>query len=98
MISNKFDKFIIVWMDEFLKNRNFKVNINDSASKDFQIEVGLPQGGVLSLILFSLYINDIIFDETKFRKTKTESTLFADDLATSCTSNNIRIIKKNVGP
>ena len=62
------------------------MKINEATSENFLIEVGVPQGGVLSPFLFSLYINDIIFYKTKFKKTKTESTLFADDLATSCAS------------
>jgi hypothetical protein len=48
----------------------------------------------LSPILFSIYINDIIFDKTQYKKTKTESTLFADDLATSCASNKLNVIEK----
>jgi hypothetical protein len=48
---------------------------------------------LLSPILFSIFINYIIFDKTQYRKTKTDSTLFADDLATSCCSNNISVIK-----
>ena len=95
LIQNKFDKYIIKWIAEFLKNRSFKIKINSTFSKNFDIEVGVPQGVALSTILFSIFINDIIFGKTQFRKTKTESTLFADDLATSCCSNNINIIKKN---
>ena len=92
--NHKFDKYLIVWVAEFLRGRNFKVKINEKSSDAFEIEVGVPQGGVLSPVLFSIYINDIIFDKTQIKKTKTESTLFADDLATSCASNKIEIIEK----
>jgi hypothetical protein len=76
LIKNKFDKFIIIWISEFLKNRSFKIKVNSSFSNDFKIEVGVPQGGVLCPILFSIFINDIIFDDTMYKKTKTSSTLF----------------------
>ncbi len=35
------------------KERNYQVKIDESLSNKFLIEVGLPQGGVLSPILFS---------------------------------------------
>jgi hypothetical protein len=94
LINHKFDKYIISWISEFLDDRLFQIKINSTFSSEFKIEVGVPQGGVLSPFLFSLYINDIIFDKTTFNKTTTESTLFADDLATSCISKNKKTIGK----
>jgi hypothetical protein len=39
-------------------------------------------------------MNDIIFDKTQYKKPRTESTFFADDLATFCASNNLNVIEK----
>jgi hypothetical protein len=94
MKNHFFDNFIIIWIAEFLNKRSFKVKINDSLSDSYFIEVGVLQGGILSPILFSIYINDIIFDKTQFKKTRTESTLFADDLETSCAPNKLNVIEK----
>ena len=43
----------------YLANRKQRVVINDTASEYADVESGVPQGGVLSGILFSLYINDL---------------------------------------
>ena len=84
LIKNKFDKYII--------KRSFKIKVNSSFSNNFNIGVGVPQGVVLSSILFSIFINDIIFVKTQYRKTKTDSTLFADD----CCSKNISVINQQL--
>ena len=51
-------KFIV----NFLNNRSIKVRIGDVLSEAFLLENGIPQGSVLSCILFSMVINSI-FDE-----------------------------------
>ncbi len=50
LIKHKFNRYIIIWIHEFLKNRCFLVKINQMLSKSFPIEVGVPQGGVLSRV------------------------------------------------
>ena len=49
LIKNNFDKYIIKWIAELLKNRSYVIKINSSVSEKFDIEVGAPQGGVLSI-------------------------------------------------
>ena len=88
----KFSSKIILWVKEFLQDRTFKVRVNDSFSNLFNIEAGVPQGGVLSPILFSIYINDIIFKSNN--NIRILSSLFADDLATSCASKKLVSIEK----
>ena len=64
----EYKEYFIQWICAFLKDRSFSVKINGIMSIEYQIETGVPKGGVLSPILFSIFINDIIFSETKFRK------------------------------
>ena len=63
-------------LTSYLSNRKQYVSNNDATSKINSIEYGVPQGSVvlLGLILFILYINDIvnISNECKY-------VLFADD-------------------
>ncbi|KAA5555802.1 hypothetical protein F3G51_32530, partial [Pseudomonas aeruginosa] len=44
----------------FLSSRTMKVRINDYMSDPVPIENGLPQGSVLSVILFLVAINDVL--------------------------------------
>ena len=79
MIKMQLPKSLISWTKSFLDSRLFCVNVNGQTSKDFPIKAGVPQGSVISPLLFSIFINDIP------RKDKTNneySLLFADDLVT----------------
>ncbi len=69
--------YIINWVKGFLETRSFDVRVKDAYSDKKYIECGVPQGAVLSPILFAIYINDApikdaINDEFNL--------LFADDL------------------
>jgi len=57
-----------------LSNRKFKVFLNGEASKYRYLQNGLPQGSVLSPVLFNAYTADIV--ETTARKF-----IYADDIA-----------------
>ena len=47
------------WLTNFLSNRNQRVRIENHLSELKPVLSGVPQGGVLSGLLFSLYINDL---------------------------------------
>ena len=90
MKNLKFDTFIIKWLFCFFQDRTFMVIINQILSLVYKIETGVPQGGVLSPVLFSIFINDILNSQSN---NKINSNLFADDLASSCSSKSIKKIE-----
>lgn len=77
---------ILAFIKNFLSNRSIRVRINKTLSKPVQIENGLPQGSVLSVILFLISINEVL--QTIHKPVK--GFLFADDLTIICTGKNIQ--------
>ena len=77
LIKLRCPKYIICWLKDFLSNRVFAVRVNESITARILIKAGVPQGAVLSPLLFSLFINDIPIN---YAKNKNYSLLFADDL------------------
>ena len=66
-----------LFIENFLLNRRFRVRVGSSHSSSFEPEKGVPQGGVLSVALFAVLINDIS-DELPAAVGRS---LFVDDLA-----------------
>jgi len=79
LIKLKLPIYLIKYLKDFLADRNFRVNIENSFSKLCKIECSVPQGSVLGPLLFLIYINDIPLADEKHIS---YSSLFADDLAT----------------
>ena len=63
------------WIAAFLRTRTAEVVVNGTKSKRVRMKQGLPQGSVLSPLLFLLFINDI----NKEIPDNVQSLLFADD-------------------
>ena len=68
---------MIRWIKSFLNTRTAQVMINGTLSKKVRMKQGLPQGSVLSPLLFLLFINDIVDTIPE----DVEISLFADDAA-----------------
>ena len=64
----------LAWLRNYLHGRKQKVLVNGTTSNCVDVESGVPQGGVLSGKVFSLYVNDL----PDVIKTCTMS-LYADD-------------------
>lgn len=76
------------WIVEFLKNRQFVVEVDKTLSNLFKIESGVPQGAILSPTLFLVFINDIL-EINNYPNDKIKSLLFADDLLSFNIDKNI---------
>jgi hypothetical protein len=58
LISFQFPAYIIHFLHSYLSNRSFSVAVSDKVSPYKLLTAGLPQGAVLSPILFSIYTAD----------------------------------------
>ena len=58
------------WIKNFLSDRSATINMNGMKAPEFKTEFGLPQGCVISPLLFNLYIvdsyDDLICEKVKF--------------------------------
>lgn len=62
------------WFDSYLRGRKQCVRLEDNLSDGCELSAGVPQGGVLSPLLFSIFINSIS------RVISSNFHLYADDL------------------
>ena len=65
------------WTQSFLSDRRTCVVYQNHKSRSFRVRRGVPQGSVLGLVLFSLFINDL----PASRSSSVSCSLYADDLA-----------------
>lgn len=76
---------ILHFVHNFLSNRTFQVMIGNNRSNHYIQENGVPQGEILSVVLFLISINSII----SYIPRCCNFTLFADDLTVSISSTNL---------
>ena len=69
---------MIRWLCSFLSQRFVKVRFADTTSSHRQQKRGLPQGAVLSCVLFNIMINDLIAELKK--ELRVEVLCYPDDV------------------
>ena len=65
------------WIRQYLSDRRASVRVNGMCSRQRIFRAGVPQGAVLSPLLFIIYINDIVDN----MPADVEVSLYADDVA-----------------
>ena len=66
--------FLTKWTTSFLENRSVTVNVNGFTSQPFRPHAGVPQGSVVSAILYNIYV-------CQMPKMPATLSQFADDIA-----------------
>lgn len=81
---------LLSWLSSFLQNRRISVTFNGIPSDTHSVDIGVPQGSVLSALLFIIYINDLpsIVQSPSF--------LYADDTSLFETHKNFSICCKRI--
>ncbi|GBL87507.1 hypothetical protein AVEN_165129-1 [Araneus ventricosus] len=81
-----------IFIQNFLKLRQFRVRIGNRLSDYFVQEEGVPQGSVLSVTLFTLKLNGIL----QKLPLSVKGFLYVDDLYISCTGDNMAFIERQL--
>ena len=81
-----------IFIAHFLKDRSFKVRVGSTFSDSHLQEMGIPQGSILSVTLFSVKINSI----TQCLKPGVDCSLYVDDFQICYRSSNMSIIERQL--
>ena len=69
-----FRETALLWIESYLKDRKQYVEVEGTKSELYTTNIGVPQGGVLSALLFIIFTNDITESTNKLT-----FSIFADD-------------------
>jgi hypothetical protein len=82
-----FPSYLVKVIYSYLNGRTFEASYQTAISTTRRMRAGVPQGGIISPVLFSLYVNDM-----PSTSRHVELALYADDTAIIATSNTWRLI------
>ncbi|GFT17222.1 putative RNA-directed DNA polymerase from transposon X-element [Trichonephila clavipes] len=81
-----------IFIFNFLAVRYFNVRIGHSSSHKFIEDQGVPQGSVLSVTLFNIYMSNILHQLPP----SVPGMLYVDDLQVSCQGSDMRLIERQL--
>ena len=81
-----------IFIQNFLQDRRFRVRIGEVFSEEKLQEMGVPQGSVLSVMLFNIKINDIV----KNINSRTNCASYVDDFLICYKARNINHIERQL--
>ena len=64
----------LAWLTNYLSNRPQRTLVEGAVSSKVTLHAGVPQGAILSALLFNIYVNDLVSCSTA------DVNLFADDI------------------
>ncbi len=80
------------FISNFLKDRQFQVRVGTTLSDPHEQEMGVPQGSILSVTLFSIKLNNIV----KCLQPGVDCSLYVDDFLICYKSKNMQTIERQL--
>ena len=77
LLDAKVSHKMLKWIEHYLQQRSGRVRLNGKESRQEAFKHGVPQGGVLSPTLFTLFMNSI----REILDPRIKAAMYADDLA-----------------
>ena len=81
-----------IFIAQLLKDRSFKLRVGSTFFESHLQEMGVPQGSILSVTLFSVKINNI----AQCLKPGVDCSLYVDDFQICYRSSNMSIIERQL--